>query len=56
MFYLNEDGIEVEWFEIYCSIVMFCCKLIFDQCQDIFDGKKVDDVLESVQKGIGILV
>lgn len=30
MFYLNEDGIEVEWFEIYCSIVMFCCKLIFD--------------------------
>lgn len=55
MFHLNEDGIEVERPEIHRSIVTSCCKLTFDQCQDILDGKKADDVPESVQKGIGIL-
>lgn len=55
IFHLNEDGIEVERPEIQRSIVKSCCKLTFDQCQDILDGKKPDGVLESVQKGIGIL-
>ena len=55
MFHLNEDGTEVEQPEIHRSVVKSCCKLTFDQCQDILDGKKADDVPESVQKGIGIL-
>ena len=55
IFHLNEDGIEVDRPEIHRSVVKSCCKLTFDQCQDILDGKKADDVPESVQKGIGIL-
>lgn len=55
IFHLNEDGREVDRPEIHRSIVKSCCKLTFDQCQDILDGKKADDVPESVQKGIGIL-
>ena len=55
VFHLNEDGIEAERPEIHRSVVTSCCKLTFDQCQDILDGKKADDVPESVQKGVGIL-
>lgn len=55
MFHLNEDGIEVERPEICRSVVKSCCKLTFDQCQDILVGKKADGVPESVEKGIGIL-
>ena len=55
VFHLNEDGIEVERPEIHRSIVKSCCKLTFDQCQDILDEKNPDGVPESVQKGIRIL-
>ena len=55
IFHLNEDGIEVEQPEIRRSIVTSCCKLTYDQCQDVLDGKKLDNIPESVQKGVGIL-
>ena len=55
IFHLNEDGMEVEAPEIHRSVVKSCCKLTFDQCQDILEGEKPDNVPEGVQKGIGIL-
>lgn len=55
IFHLSEDGVEVERPEIHRSVVKSCCKLTFDQCQDILDGKKAEGVPENVQKGIGIL-
>ena len=55
IFHLNEEGIEVALPEIQRSIVASCCKLSYDQCQDVLDGKKVDNIPEHVQKGVGIL-
>ena len=55
IFHLNEEGIEEARPEIQRSIVASCCKLSYDQCQDVLDGKKVDNIPEHVQKGIGIL-
>ena len=55
VFHLNEDGTEVRAPEIHRSIVTSCCKLTYDQCQDVIDGMKLDGVAESVQKGIAIL-
>ena len=55
IFHLNEDGLEVEAPEIHRSIVKSCCKLTYGQCQDVLDGKRLDDVTESVQKGVVIL-
>ena len=55
IFHLNEEGIEEARPEIQRSIVASCCKLSYDQCQDVLDGKKVDNIPEHVQKGVGIL-
>ena len=55
IFHLNNDGAEVESPEFHRSIVKSCCKLTYEQCQDVLDGKKLDNVSEGVQKGIGIL-
>lgn len=55
VFHLNEDGLEVGLPDIQRSIVTSCCKLTYDQCQDVIDGKRLDGVAESVQKGVGIL-
>ena len=55
IFHLNEEGLEVEPPKFHRSIVNSCCKLSYDQCQDILDGKKVDSVAESVHKVVGIL-
>lgn len=55
IFHLNEDGVEVESPGIHRSIVKSCCKLTYEQCQDVLDGIKLGDISESVQKGIGIL-
>lgn len=55
VFHLNEDGVAVEPPDIYRSIVKSSCKLTYEQCQDVLDGKKLDSVSESVHKGISIL-
>ena len=55
IFHLSEDGVEVKSPEFHRSIVKSCCKLTYEQCQDVLNGKKLDTVTEGVQKGIGIL-
>ena len=55
IFHLNEEGVEVARPEIQRSIVASCCKLSYDQCQDVLDGKKVDNIPSHVQEGVGIL-
>ena len=55
IFHLNEEGVEVARPEIQRSTVASCCKLSYDQCQDVLDGKKVDNIPEHVQEGVGIL-